>query len=776
MAGVNIRASAASGRRFGEAAITAPCVVMSWEDWLTFGAALVTFLSVAISIQQAHWVSGMPPLVVTAVGGLLIGMVAARTRTKAIAIHPVALVLGAIVVLLVVQNFADGANILQRLGDFRTRMREWIDVIRAGDISNDNLPFVTLVHSVCFICAYLASWSLFRWRNAWLAVIPSGMVLLANIAFLDGQPSATFIVFLFGAVILLARVHMQRSQSRWRKQGVDYPEFISLNAMQLTIVASLVIIAVAWSLPIGGQTSAAQGLFNWMVSPVTSQTDTFVRLFHNVDGRKGAKLHSLGDILAIQSHVQLGSGPVFDVTSAAPGLVRAQSYEVYTGNGWKTSGRQDTKVPAQQIAVTPAGTAYSARTTETLTIKLLDSENTLLTAGTAVGANVATTIETPRGAPGDIERMQSQAFLHAGDTYNSVGSVSVATADQLLQAGTNYPSWITQQYLQLPNSLPQEVRQEAARVAASSGGSTPYQEAVAIEQYLRTFPFDLNVTAPPPGRDMVDYFLFTLKRGYFDYQASTMAVMLRSLGIPARVTVGYVLDPLQAKGSVYTVTRDDTYSWVEVFFPQYGWVNFNPTSDRLVGGIGGLGGAAFGGSLETPDPAALAGLLGTNAALGPDKSPAVAQALKQPATIHGTPPWLLIWTLTGGVVALLAAALAARISWTWGMRGLSGRARMWAHAQRVAGWAGIGGKPSETPHEWSHRVGGVLQGGDDAATLAAAYEESRYGPPGTRRVEEGDVAGAYLRLRAKLFGEVLRRGRREKETPDVWWSAWNKKK
>ena len=101
---------------------------------------------------------------------------------------------------------------------------------------------------------------------------------------------------------------------------------------------------------------------------------------------------------------------------------------------------------------------------------------------------------------------------------------------------------------------------------------------------------------------------------------------------------------------------------------------------------------------------------------------------------------------------------------------------MWAHAQRVAGWAGIGGKPSETPHEWSHRVGTVLQGSEDAGTLAAAYEESRYGPPGTRHVEEGEVAGAYRRLRTRLFGEVLRRGRREKETPEVWWSTWNKKK
>ena len=767
MAGVTARANPSPRRRFGERAASAPLLVMSWEDWLTFAAALVTFVSIAISIQQAHWVADMPPLVLTAVAGLLIGMIAARIHRKAIAIHPIALILGAIVVILVVQTFADGSNVVQRLGDFRMRMREWVDVIRAGDISNDNLPFVTLVHSVCFLCAYLASWSLYRWRNAWIAIIPGGIVLLANIAFLDGQPSAMFIIFLFGAIVLLARMHLQRSQAKWERLGIDYPEFISVNAMQLTLFSTLALIVIAWSLPLGGQAGPAQGLFDWIATPATSQTDTLVRLFHNVDSRKGAKLHSLGDILAIQSNVTLNSTPVFQVTSSQPGLVRAQSYEVYTGNGWKISGRASEKVPAQQAAPDQAATSDKARQTESLTVKLLDAEDTLLTPGTPLGANVATTIETPRGFTGDIERVQAQGSLGTNDIYNTTGSVSVATAEQLQAAGTNYPAWVTQRYLQLPK-IPQRVMDEAKRVAATGGGDTPYQQSKAIEQYLQTFPFDLNVTAPPAGTDMTDYFLFTLKRGYFDYQATAMAVMLRSIGIPARVAVGYVLDSTQVKGTVYTVSKDDAYSWVEVFFPQYGWVNFNPTSGKFGGsGIPGAAGPAGSGII---DPSLIpGGITGPNIN-EVDPNPTANRALAQKPTIHGDPPWALIWTLVGIAAAVVAAALALRLSWTWGMAGLNGRPRLWAQTQRVAGWAGLGSEPWETPREWSQRLGGAIAQEDDAAKFAAAYEESRYGRKDTQHFDDIEVTSAYRRLRGRLLRTIPRRGRTGTPPPDQLWS------
>jgi transglutaminase-like putative cysteine protease len=745
-----------TGRRIGKAAVSAPRIVMSWEDWLTFAAAIVVFLSVAVSIQNAHWVKNMPALVPTALAGLLIGMIAARTKLPGVVLHPLAFLIGVAVVALVVQTYADGATVAERLGDTRMRMREWFDVVRAGDISNDNLPFVTLVHSICFLAAYMASWSIYRWRNPWLATIPAAMVLLANISGLKGQPSGAFIIFLFGSVVLIARLHLQRSQVRWKRQGVEYPDFISMSAIQLTLVLATALVVVAWALPVGNQAGAASSVFNKLTSPARDQSSTFVRLFHNIDAQKGANLHGFGDFLAIQGNVKLGTKDIFEIKAPEAGLVRAQSYEEYTGSGWKTDSRKDTRVAQSDLAATPEGTDYEARNVTTLVVKVLDGESTILTQGIPLGTNLPSTASGPKTFAGEIEQLTSRTGLSDGDTYNSFGSESTATADQLAAAGSDYPQWVTDRYLQLPKSLPQRVRDESARVAADAG--SPYLQAKAVEDYLRTFPYDLTVASPPAGRDTVDYFLFDLKRGYFDYQSTAMAVMLRTLGIPARVAVGYALDPdAEHADTTFTVKKQDAYSWVEVFFPKYGWVTFNPTAGRDAGGAGGIGAAASGGFGE--DPQNLQDLFPPDDFVNPQPTGPVATALNETPTTHSGPPWTIIWSLAGVLGLVAVAAVSTRFAWNYGLGGIEGRPRLWAKVQRAAGWAGLGTKQGETPREWSRRLGTAIDRESDATQLAAAYEEARYGRPDLQREDDGETATAYKRLRNTLFGKVLRRGR-----------------
>ncbi len=754
MAGLNVPMNRSAGRRIGGMAISAPRLVMSWEDWLTFGAALITFLSIAVSIQQANWVRNMPALVPTALFGLLIGMIAARIRFPSIGIHPVALAVGAVVVVLAVQGYADGATIGDRLADFRVRMHEWFDIVRAGDISNDNLPFVTLVHSVCFLSAYLAAWSIYRWHNAWLAVLPAGVVLLTNISGLRGQPSGAFVFFLFGAILLVGRMHLQRSQLNWKRHGVEYPEWISLSAAQLTVVMTLGIIIAAWMVPLGSQADAVKGTLDWVAKPVTGQSSTFARLFHNVTSQKGAKLHSFGDALFIQGNVKLGTRSLAEVNATQPGLVRATSYDYYTGTGWKVTGRDSERRPAGDLTAPDASAIYESRIVSILKVKVLDGESVVLSAGTPLATNVSSNVETPKGFAGDIERIESRRALNAGDTYNSIGSESTATAEELQAAGTDYPDWVKQRYLQTPKNLPQRVRDESQRIAG--GATTPYAKAEAIEEYLRTFPYDLSVESPPSGRDTVDFLLFDLRRGYFDYQSTAMAVMLRTMGIPARVAVGYVLDPSTAEETKYTIKKDAAYSWVEVFFPKYGWVNFNPTQDRPAGGAGGLG-AISGGTFDNPDPTSLDNLFGDE--FNKPVADEIAGALAETPVETGQPPWTLIWSLAVALIVAVATVLGGRLTWNWGLGGLEGRARLWAKAQRLGHWARLGPAPAETAREWSRRIGDTIDRPEDAGRLADAYEEARYGRPDLQRVDDAEATSAYLRLRNTLVGTILRRGR-----------------
>src|SRR5262249_37243292 len=152
-----------ASRRLSEAAIHGPRLLMSWEDWLTFAAALIAFLAVGVSIQQARWVPGMPSVLPTILWGLVIGLFAARIRMPGVVIHIAALVLGVILVTLIVQGFADGATLFDRIADIRMRMVDWWHVVIANEISNDRLPFVTLVHTACFLSCYIAAYAIYRW-------------------------------------------------------------------------------------------------------------------------------------------------------------------------------------------------------------------------------------------------------------------------------------------------------------------------------------------------------------------------------------------------------------------------------------------------------------------------------------------------------------------------------------------------------------------------------------------------------------------------------------
>jgi len=134
-------------------------------------------------------------------------------------------------------------------------------------------------------------------------------------------------------------------------------------------------------------------------------------------------------------------------------------------------------------------------------------------------------------------------------------------------------------YLQLPENLPQRIKDLSASLVASYDNN--YDKAKAIEQYLASnFPYNLDVRSTPRNRDFVDYFLFDQKEGYCSYFASAMAVLARCAGLPARYVEGYMLPPesVKDKPDTFVVTNMQAHAWVEIYFEGYGWLPFEPTS------------------------------------------------------------------------------------------------------------------------------------------------------------------------------------------------------
>src|SRR5215207_2904784 len=166
--------------------------------------------------------------------------------------------------------------------------------------------------------------------------------------------------------------------------------------------------------------------------------------------------------------------------------------------------------------------------------------------------------------------------IPAGSTYSVISHVPNATPDQLRSAGTAYPEEIETRYTQLPPAGLDRTRSLAARL--TEGTTNPYDAVLKMNEYLKmTYPYDLSI--PPQGEDMdaVEYFLFEQRRGYCEQFSSSLAVMARSQGIPARVATGYAPGEYNPFTGLYDVRASDAHAWVEVYFPQYGWTTFDPT-------------------------------------------------------------------------------------------------------------------------------------------------------------------------------------------------------
>jgi len=140
---------------------------------------------------------------------------------------------------------------------------------------------------------------------------------------------------------------------------------------------------------------------------------------------------------------------------------------------------------------------------------------------------------------------------------------------------------MAQRYLQLPDTLPQRVVDLAAEITENEENA--FSKARAIEKYFSQNGFVYsreNVAVPGLEDDYVDQFLFETKSGYCDNYSTSMVVLLRSIGIPARWVKGFTEGEVIRKstdGDIYEVTNNNAHSWVEAYFPNVGWVSFEPT-------------------------------------------------------------------------------------------------------------------------------------------------------------------------------------------------------
>lgn len=195
----------------------------------------------------------------------------------------------------------------------------------------------------------------------------------------------------------------------------------------------------------------------------------------------------------------------------------------------------------------------------------------------------------PRSIDGEFLTVQADEmgglflpFPPTGRTQYTVWStpISIREADQAATS-FSYPEEIRRHFLQLP-PLTSRVAQLAQEATADA--ETPYLKALVLSQYLqRHFRYSLDVGLAQSSKPL-EQFLFVRKTGYCEHYATAMVILLRTLGIPARLVTGFLPNEWNEFGQYYTVRQRDAHAWVEAYFPQSGWVTFDPTPNDGAGG------------------------------------------------------------------------------------------------------------------------------------------------------------------------------------------------
>ena len=289
----------------------------------------------------------------------------------------------------------------------------------------------------------------------------------------------------------------------------------------------------------------------------------------------GSSYYAFSERMDLRIRGDLSNELVMRVRSSAPSMWRGIVFDSYDGVAWTgdetdATSLGDTPPFAYPIEFRSLGPRQTVSQTYYIEEEL---PNVVFAAGQpdAVWFDGGVSVDKLGG-------LRTDSTLTPGTVYSVVSSRGAATDRELRALPEEEPPEDIERYLQLPDALPDRVAALARRI--TSDAPTRIDKVRAIESYLReNFRYSLDSPVPPEGQDAVDHFLFDTDVGYCEQFAASTAVMLRTLGIPARVVAGYTPGTRNALTGYYEVRSSDAHTWVEVWFPRNGWYEFDPTFD-----------------------------------------------------------------------------------------------------------------------------------------------------------------------------------------------------
>jgi hypothetical protein len=723
------------------------------EGWLYLILLIAVVLVPALSLADAAWVEHLDPIPWFTLIAIVLGFAMARLRVRGIVAHLFAFELGVVSIGALYASLSGLDRWKDRVAWLGERVWVWLTVVFGGGMSNDGVMFALLMSLTGWLLGYVAGWLAFKHHIVWPTLVACGSALLVNLSYGGPNQLAYFLIFLLAAMLLLSRLTLYEKERDWDMANAQYTPGVTFGFLWRSSVLSALIIVFAWAMPTGAVAASVAESWYQVTGPWHSIQVEFDRIFASVgSSSRVSEGNRFSNTLALKGAIELGDEPVMLVASPTPEYWGARAYDRYTNQGWINSASQTTRLDADDPRL-GSGVYRGRQELEQQFRLLVGGGGSIFAAGDPLRVSIPAhaehfdTLDLVAGLRPTIP-------LQRGQQYGVVSSVSVAGAADLRDAGTDYPAW-TGRYLELPSKSLVRVRSLAREITWND--NNPYDAAVSLERYLRSYKYSIDVDAPPPNRDAVDWFLFVSREGYCDYFASAMSVMARTLGIPSRIVSGYNTGTLNEAG-VFLVKQENAHSWPELFFPEYGWVRFEPTPsqpvpDRAAGSTMSL--EDFAQELSDDELAALSFdideygniLLDDDFGMYDDDGGFFSSDQLNASTMG--------WTLLLVTAMIAAAGLLFWLAWRRVASPLSDSGRAYLQMYSLAGLLGWKLRPSNTPSEYSRMLGVASPDlRSEVDTIVRSYVEEVYG--GRRPEDRESIRLSWLRLRSKLPLRLLK--------------------
>ncbi len=733
------------------------------EGWTTLLLLVGMVLIAAIAIMQTELIAGLDLIPISAMMGLLAGVALAKSKFKDGTAHFFALVFGLFSIFYLVGLVLPGDLIWrERVFNILVRQAAWIQKAFSGGTSRDGLIFVIQTTAVYWLLGYTAAWYTFRYPRLWRAIIPTGLVLMSVVYYYNGpRPLLLYLaVFAVLALLFAARTHLAAQESKWRSTAVRYERGIWFDFLRAAFLVSIFVLFLSWSLPSLSASTSVNDALSSTQGPWREFQDDWTRLFSSLRAYGSGTTDPYEDSLVLGGPRTVGETLIMDVAVPLqlPNVYwQAIAYSIYEDGGWQIDEDTDTRLHFPDDGTLNLPPSWARDVVPQQVTNYLPNSSFIYAAPEVIETDRQMFVESIRDNDDNelISSVRSRYVLRQGDQYEVSSRISIADAESLRSSSTLYPEWVTDRYLQLPESITPETSNLAEELTAAF--ETPFDKSIAVRDYLRNnIKYNDQIEAPPEGIDPVHYTLFESQEGYCNYYASAMAVMLRSQGVPARVVSGYAQGEYDEASQSYRVRANNAHTWVEVYFPQYGWIQFEPTA-----------------ALPLVDRPATAG--GGDAFASPSVPPQLGEEdrlpedLENPATEsledllggeevnqqNGFMARFSIWQALGTVVVLLLAAGAIYAANRFNHQIEGDVDRSYQRLGSWARWLGIIYGPTDTPYERADMMGtAVPDGRASIRTLTHEYVRKRFS--GTYQSDaEFDPLSEWKQLRPLLIRQTI---------------------